>query len=80
MCQGVFAGMAVSTFSKPLTLLIGLLILVVTALESKGIHIVPYKRLQGYVTSVDLRSLIQDNVAFKISFGTTFALTGFSEF
>ncbi|PSK56478.1 hypothetical protein B9Z65_6102 [Elsinoe australis] len=77
---GVFAGMAVSTFSKPLTLLIGLLILGVTALESKGIHIVPYKRLQGYVTSVDLRSLIQDNVAFKISFGTTFALTGFSEF
>ncbi|PNS15604.1 inosine-5'-monophosphate dehydrogenase [Sphaceloma murrayae] len=77
---GVLAGMAVSTFSKPLTLIIGLLILGITGLESRGISIVPYKRIQKYVTNVDLRSLIQDNAAFKLSFGATFALTGFADF
>ncbi|KAF4548173.1 Hypothetical protein D9617_31g064090 [Elsinoe fawcettii] len=77
---GVFAGMAVSTFSRSLTLLIGLLILGVQALESRGISIVPYKKIQGYVSNLDLRSLIQDNTAFKLSFGTTFTLTGFASF
>jgi hypothetical protein len=48
--------------------------------SSYGIHIIPYNRLQRYVTSIDLRSAVQDNVAFKISFGTTFALAAFMHF
>ncbi|GAB7347734.1 hypothetical protein MBLNU459_g5286t1 [Dothideomycetes sp. NU459] len=75
---GVVGGLAVSVFSKPLALLIGLLIIGVQVAESRGIHLVPYGRLQKYFTSVDLRSLLQDNVAFKLSFGATFALTGFA--
>lgn len=47
---------------------------------SYGYNIIPYGRLQKYVTSVDLRSVVQDNVAFKISFGTTFALAAFMSF
>jgi len=50
------------------------------ALESRGIHIVPYSRMQRYVKSVDLRSAVQDNAAFKLSFGATFALVGFTSF
>lgn len=50
------------------------------ALESRGIHIVPYGRMQKYVKSVDLRSAVQDNVAFKLAFGATFALVGFADF
>jgi hypothetical protein len=38
------------------------------------------ERLQGYVKGVDLRSAINDNVAFKISFGLMFALSAFGEF
>lgn len=49
------------------------------ALESRGIHIIPYGRLQQYFTSIDLRSAIQDNAAFKLSFGATFALVGFAQ-
>jgi hypothetical protein len=48
--------------------------------SSYGIHIIPYNRLQNYVTSIDLRPAVQDNVAFKISFGTTFALAAFMHF
>jgi hypothetical protein len=48
--------------------------------SSYGIHIIPYNRLQRYVTRIDLRSAVQDNVAFKISFGTTFALAAFMHF
>lgn len=48
--------------------------------ESYGIHLVPYKRLQGYVTGIDLRSAVQDNVAFKVSCGAMFMLTAFAEF
>lgn len=101
--------MAVSLFSKPLTLLIGLLIvgvqvhlhspsalcrflslltlplqlLIVTSkqfAESQlGISLIPYGRMQRYFTSIDLRSAMQDNVAFKLAFGATFALTGFAQ-
>jgi hypothetical protein len=48
--------------------------------SNHGINILPYDRLQKYVTSIDLRSAVQDNVAFKLSFGTTFALVAFMQF
>jgi hypothetical protein len=48
--------------------------------QSYGIHIIPYNRLQKYFTSIDLRSAVQDNVAFKLSFGTTFAMAAFMDF
>ncbi|KAK6008377.1 hypothetical protein QM012_000280 [Aureobasidium pullulans] len=77
---GVLGGMAVSLFSKPLTLLIGLLIVGVQFAESQlGISLIPYNRMQRYFTSIDLRSAMQDNVAFKLAFGATFALTGFAQ-
>lgn len=76
---GLGAGLLLSTFSKPLVLLIGLLVAGVQTAESYGIHLVPYKTLQGYVKSVDLRGAVQDNVAFKISFGLMFALSAFAE-
>jgi len=46
----------------------------------KGYNIVPTTRLQKYVKSIDLRSAVQDNVAFKFSFGTTFLLAAFADF
>ncbi|KEQ96770.1 hypothetical protein AUEXF2481DRAFT_3465 [Aureobasidium subglaciale EXF-2481] len=77
---GVLGGLAVSLFSKPLALLIGLLIVGVQFAESQlGISLVPYGRMQRYFTSIDLRSAMQDNVAFKLAFGATFALTGFAQ-
>lgn len=77
-CIGLAAGVSVAFFSKSLALIIGLLIAGVQTAESYGIHIVPYKKLQGYVKGVDLRSAVQDNVAFKISFGMMFALSAFA--
>ncbi|GME29058.1 uncharacterized protein LTHEOB_269 [Neofusicoccum parvum] len=49
-------------------------------LESRGIHIVPYNRIQKYFKGIDVRSALQDNVAFKLSLGTTFTLAAFAEF
>ena len=80
MFEGLIAGLGISVFSKPLTLLIGLLIVGVQTAESYGIHVVPYKRLQSYFKSVDMRSAVQDNMAFKICFGAMFALSAFAEF
>ena len=77
---GLVAGLGLSVFSKPLVLIIGLLVAGVQTAESYGIHIIPYRQLQGYVKGVDLRSAVQDNVAFKISFGAMFALSAFAEF
>lgn len=77
---GLCCGLLVSTFSKSLALLLGLMVVGVQVASSYGIHIIPYNRLQKYVTSIDLRSAVQDNVAFKLSFGTTFALAAFMEF
>ncbi|KAK7520919.1 uncharacterized protein IWZ02DRAFT_452233 [Phyllosticta citriasiana] len=77
---GLLSGVAVGIFSKPLALLIGLLVFGVQFIESRGIHIVPYERMQRYAKNVDVRSAIRDNVAFKLSFGASFALAGFAEF
>lgn len=94
---GLCAGLVVSTFSRSLALILGLLVVGVQVsfcsrgkrkeetderqwASSYGVHIIPYNRLQKYVTSIDLRSAVQDNVAFKISFGTTFALAAFMQF
>ncbi|KAL1302281.1 hypothetical protein AAFC00_002699 [Neodothiora populina] len=75
---GVICGLAVSVFSKTLALLFGLVVIGVQVAESKGIHIIPYGRLQSYFKDIDLRSAVQDNVALKLSFGATFALAGFA--
>ncbi|KAL1637281.1 hypothetical protein SLS58_009372 [Diplodia intermedia] len=77
---GVIGGLAVSTFSKPLALLIGLLVLGNQFLESRGIHIVPYTKIQQYAKGIDVRSALQDNIAFKLAFGATFTLAAFAEF
>jgi hypothetical protein len=64
------------------TLLLQLLILIIKtqfAESQLGISLIPYGRLQRYFTSIDLRSAMQDNVAFKLAFGATFALTGFAQ-
>jgi len=77
---GLCAGLLVSTFSKSLALLLGLGVIAVQWASSYGINVLPYNKLQKYVNSIDLRSALQDNVAFKISFGTTFALAAFMQF
>ncbi|CZR59296.1 uncharacterized protein PAC_09188 [Phialocephala subalpina] len=78
---GLCAGLVVSTFSRPLAIILGLLVVGVQYASSQlGIDIIPYNRLQRYITSIDLRSAVQDNVAFKISFGTTFAMAAFLQF
>lgn len=77
---GLIGGLAVSVFSKPLAVVIGLLVFGIQFIESRGIHIIPYASLQRRVQNTDLRSLVQDNVAFKLSFGATFALAAFAEF
>jgi len=93
---GLCAGLLISTFSKSLALLVGLGLVVVQVCSSAsfpaipsnphqvasryGITLIPYNKLQKYVTDIDIRSAVQDNVAFKISFGTTFALAAFVQF
>lgn len=46
---------------------------------SHGYNIVPTSRIQRYVRGIDLRSTIEDNVAFKLSFGATFMLAAVAE-
>lgn len=77
---GVLGGLTISLFSKPLALLLGLLVLGVQGLESQGIHLVPYNRLQRIFRNTDIKSALQDNVAMKVSFGLAFACAGFLSF
>ncbi|KAF2630220.1 hypothetical protein BU25DRAFT_408191 [Macroventuria anomochaeta] len=77
---GVLGGLGISVFSKPLAILIGLGVVLLQFVESRGIHIIPYSYLQRRFRSTNVRSLVQDNVAFKLSFGLTFALAAFAEF
>lgn len=49
-------------------------------LASHGYNIVPTTRIQRYVKGIDLRSAVEDNVAFKLSFGLTFVLASLASF
>lgn len=77
---GLGAGVLLSAFSRSLTLLIGIGIVAWQYAARKGYNFIPVERLQKYVKNVNLRSAINDNVAFKISFGLMFALSAFGEF
>jgi uncharacterized membrane protein (Fun14 family) len=75
---GVLSGLALSVFSRPLTFLLGLIIFGAQWLASKGFNILPVDRLQRYVRHMNIRSALQDNAAFKLSFGLTFMLAAFA--
>jgi len=77
---GLCAGILVSTFSRPLALLIGLMVVGLQWASSYNINVIPYDKLQRYVSGIDLRSAVQDNMAFKLSFGATFAMSAFMHF
>ncbi|KAF7904285.1 hypothetical protein EAF00_001619 [Botryotinia globosa] len=77
---GLGAGLAVSTFSRSLALIIGLMVVGMQWASSHGLDIVPTDRIQRYIKHVNLRSLVEENVAFKVSFGTTFAMAAFMRF
>ncbi|KAI9706825.1 MAG: hypothetical protein M1820_004796 [Bogoriella megaspora] len=77
---GLATGLAISLFSKPLAVLLGLLVAGVQFVESRGIHIIPYQRLERWFKGIDVRTAVQDNVALKLSFGVTAALAGFGSF
>ncbi len=94
---GLCAGILVSTFSRPLALLIGLMVVGLQVrflikvneefradkkqwASSYNINVIPYDKLQRYVSGIDLRSAVQDNMAFKLSFGATFAMSAFMHF
>ncbi|RYO26974.1 hypothetical protein AA0111_g7839 [Alternaria arborescens] len=77
---GVIGGLGISVFSKPLAVLIGLGIFALQFIESRGIHVIPYSFLERRVKSMNVRSLVRDNVAFKLSFGLTCAMAAFAEF
>ena len=47
---------------------------------SYGYNIVPTSRIQRYVKGINFRSAIEDNVAFKLSFGATLMLATCAEF
>ena len=49
-------------------------------LASHGYNVIPTTKLQRYVKGIDLRSAVEDNVAFKLSFGLTFALASLASF
>ncbi|KAL9579115.1 MAG: hypothetical protein Q9203_006838, partial [Teloschistes exilis] len=77
---GVVGGVAVGMFSRVLGVLLGLGFAVVQYAASKGYNIIPVDRIQRYVKGIDLRSALEENPAFKLSFGVTFALASMARF
>ena len=76
---GVLTGVAISTFSKSLAVLIGVIIVTIQALESRGIHLVPYQWLGRKMTSIDW-DWLKRNRPFKLAFGATIGLASMGSF
>lgn len=47
---------------------------------SYGYNIIPVGRIQRYVKGIDLNRAVEENPAFKLSFGVTFALASMAKF
>lgn len=47
---------------------------------SKGYNIIPVGMIQRYVKGINLRRAVEENPAFKLSFGLTFALASMAKF
>ncbi|KAI9689606.1 MAG: hypothetical protein M1822_010258 [Bathelium mastoideum] len=77
---GLLTGLTVALFSKPLAVLLGLLVAGVQYGESRGWHIIPYSQLQRWFGGIDVRRAVRQDAALKLSFGVTFALAGFASF
>ncbi|KAJ8611365.1 hypothetical protein MRB53_038035 [Persea americana] len=78
---GLAGGILVGVFSKPLALLIGILVLGAQGLESwMGVRVLPYERLGKMARGINVRSVLEDDVAFKVSFGSMFVLAAFAKF
>lgn len=77
---GLCGGAAVSIFSKPLAVVIGLAIVVIQALEGRGIHVVPYHWIQRRLRGVTVDGMMRENVPFKLCFGVAFALAAGASF
>ncbi|KAH8147459.1 uncharacterized protein LAJ45_08616 [Morchella importuna] len=71
---GLVAGFAVGKFSKSIGLVLGSLLLLIEFLASRGLHVVPYSWLQKLTNKVDVKGLVTKNMAFKASFGASFAI------
>lgn len=81
MFPGLATGLSVSLFSKPLAVILGLAFLGLhTAERQLGVRLVPYERISKLAKGWDLRGLVQDDAALKVSFGVMFALSGFASF
>lgn len=78
--MGLGLGVVVSAFSRMLVLLLGVGIVITQYAARQGYNILPVDRMQRYVRGINLRSALNDNAAFKISFGLMFALTALGEF
>ncbi|KAF2231893.1 hypothetical protein EV356DRAFT_506287 [Viridothelium virens] len=77
---GLLTGLTLSLFSRPLAILLGLLIAGVQFCESRGVHIIPYRRLERWVKGVDVRKVVRDQGALVGTFGISAALAGFGRF
>ncbi|KAL3471400.1 hypothetical protein BJX99DRAFT_25647 [Aspergillus californicus] len=77
---GLVVGVGLRAFSRVLVVLLGIGIVGVEWLASKGYNILPVHRLQKYVKSVELEKAVSRHMPFKITFGATMALAAFAQF
>ncbi|KAI5806672.1 hypothetical protein DFH27DRAFT_467333, partial [Peziza echinospora] len=63
--SGLLAGMIAVKFSRTLAVVIGIFFLIIELLAAKGVHIIPYQRINRWVKEADYRSFMFDNMAFK---------------
>ena len=77
---GLCAGLLVSVFSKPLAIVLGLLVLGVHALESRGLGIIPYRRFGRWLGNTHPQEVARGKGPWIVCFGVTFGLAGFGSF
>ncbi|KAL4806141.1 hypothetical protein BDV18DRAFT_160211 [Aspergillus unguis] len=77
---GLVVGVGLRAFSRVLVVLFGMGIVAVEWAASKGYNILPVRRMQKYVKSVDLEKAVSRHVPFKVTFGATMALAAFAQF
>ncbi|KAI5855603.1 hypothetical protein GGS23DRAFT_601314 [Durotheca rogersii] len=77
---GFVSGLIVSTFSRMLVLLLGLSVILVQVVSQYGIDLVQQLRLKQRVRNSRILAALEEEPAFKLSFGIFFAMSAFMRF
>ncbi|KAL7627126.1 hypothetical protein AAE478_003902 [Parahypoxylon ruwenzoriense] len=77
---GFLSGLVIAVFSRTLVLLLGLSVVIIQVATKYGIDLIQQLKLKQRLRNSRILAALEDDAAFKLSFGLFFAMSAFMQF